>query len=880
MPHSPDQVQPSKSDRVREQTAIRRALLKNGYVPLANVDKLCALEGWPGMKVDAAKIDEWADQFRYTATGVRVDGRLVVVDFDINDNDVLDDIWGRLDEGLANKLTLAPTRFGGGVKMAVFLRLAEGEPVFGRMVSQSYSPPGVDTTQKVEIFGSGAARQFGAFGPHSHDGDGAVKTWYRWADDVSLVDVPLDGLGEVTRDELLAICDAASAAMPAAGWEYEVKTRSGLVEEGVSFSLTDAMKFETRDYGVLSLGELEAVCGGVGEGVRLSASWKEGAAAVNTSRCIARLNEADGRLQIWESADCRLYRPAELNVHNVVERLSKKVREKADKGESGGDGGDGAVEVVDRWSALMASAAEKGSAFDDLSGAEKEEEAEKAEADVAAGREYVVQFLLGRYAYWAAGAGYVVDLDGGIQDVMTMTSFRNLFAPMNWTEKSKSGRKNAAEVEISPADIWLKHADRREVKGYRFMPDSRDKVAVRDDRAYVNTWERPVWWDQDVAVDAGAVEVFARFMEHLVPDAREREWVLMWLAAKTQKPWLPNCGVIMVAELQGTGRGTLFDMLRGVFGRRHVKNATAMQMFGDGSQAQYTDWIEQSLIVTCDEVLAGDDAGGTMAWKRREVYEKLKGLVDPRPRSMPIVRKGVPNDEAEVFASFLLATNNINALPLSPDDRRIAVVTNTSVPLVEVPEVLEILEPWRTDVGFSDTFAASVFGWLKARPVVWAEVRESPRWMSGRERMLAANETDLEGVVQNVLAGVEGDYILAQHLRERVGRSLEANGLLEETKGWWAKTQDMLSRVNRCGWRKMDGRQRYASDKVTANTSVVFYRERLPVVGRPSPEEVWKKTALADREKLWEGGSEIGSTKSKLAARMRESGVTGVINND
>lgn len=414
MPHNPDPVQASKSERVKEQTAIRRALLKNGYVPLANVDKLCALEGWPGLKVEEGQIEKWADQLRYTATGVRVDGRLVVVDFDINDNDVLDDIWGRLDEGLADRLTLAPTRFGGGVKMAVFLRLAEGEPVFGRMVSQSYSPPGVDTTQKVEIFGSGAARQFGAFGPHSHDEGGAVKTWYRWADDVSLVDVPLEGLGEVTRDELLAICDAASTAMPAAGWEYEVKTRSGLVEEGVSFSLTDEMEFETRDYGVLGLRELEDICAGVGEGVRLSAGWLEGAAAVNTSRCIARLNEADGRLQVWESADCRLYRPAELNVHSVVERLSKKVREKT---AAGGAAEGEAVEVVDRWSALMASAAEKGSAFDDPSGGGGAggAEDERPELSIAPGN---LTFAVGKAADHLAGLPHMYDMGGRLVGVL------------------------------------------------------------------------------------------------------------------------------------------------------------------------------------------------------------------------------------------------------------------------------------------------------------------------------------------------------------------------------------------------------------------------------------------------------------------------------
>lgn len=447
---------------------------------------------------------------------------------------------------------------------------------------------------------------------------------------------------------------------------------------------------------------------------------------------------------------------------------------------------------------------------------------------------------------------------------MSISSFRTKMRPLAWEEVGPRG----GVKEINPAEEWEKHPYRADVAGYRFLPRSRDRAVVDGDLVYLNTWERPDWWDRDIAVSGAGAVTFFQFLEHLIPSDDERKWFIGWLAAKVQKPWLPNCGVVMVAERQGTGRGTLFDMLGCVLGRRHVKNVSAVQLIGGGSQSQYTDWLEESLVVTCDEVLAGDDTGGAMAWKRREVYERLKAMVDPRPRVVPIVRKGLPNYQTEVYASFLLATNNVNALPLSPDDRRIAVITNTGVPLVEHGDFLERLNVWRSDEGFTDEFCASVFAALRQVNVDWASVRESPRWMLGRARMLEANETDLDGVLENILEGLDGDFILGHHLRERVGRSLEANGLLGDVKHWWSKTQDVLSRMNRLGWRRMDGRHKYAPKDMTSNVSVVFYREKGAGPG------AWLAASRDERVKLWVGGDPAArKAASDLGRRMAEKGI-------
>jgi hypothetical protein len=332
----------SARQRVEEQTRIRGALLRNGYVPLANVGKVCVLPGWPGLKVDEGMIDGWSDQLRYMATGVRVDRDMVVLDFDIDHEGMLDAIWEALPARLARLLDSAPLRFGGGVKFALFLRRAKGDAggVFGRMVSQGYEPPSGGGLMRVEVFDAGAPRQFGVYGPRSED------TAYTWAGGWGLADVPFGGLPEIGVEDIKVVLDTASGAMREAGWTYEVRTHEGSVDGRPCWDIPVDGVFQTEGHGeVVGVEALEALCDVGGAGVRLSASWLEGSGAVNTSRCIARLNAGDGRLQIWESAGCVLHRPVGLDVGSKVAALGDRLGRVTGggRGETGGASGVGSL---------------------------------------------------------------------------------------------------------------------------------------------------------------------------------------------------------------------------------------------------------------------------------------------------------------------------------------------------------------------------------------------------------------------------------------------------------------------------------------------------------------------------------------------------------
>jgi hypothetical protein len=679
--------------------------------------------------------------------------------------------------------------------------------------------------------------------------------------------------------------------MQAVGWDrLDVpKPEEDSASSSRRFDLDAKMTFTLEDGEVVDLAALTEMCAYMDE-VRMF-SWLPGRRR-RRDRCAAKLNSYDGLLQIYDHDTRITHRPPEAegayarqivsgskdSLARLRDKLSKTlgadVRADATAYDTDADG-DAAVGVTDaapvsRLDQLLAAVPEGKRFFGDSpvdagGSAEVVEDATGHSAFDAA-----LQSLLDNWAMVTIGSGFAAPLGGTADDMLTLGGLTATMAP--WCKVEARGKREP--VEINPAKTWLHHPQRKMAAGHRLMPWTHEPIAAGSDgRAWLNTYRPPAHNGAVAGGDiarARAVQAWQMFLAHLVPDAQERAWLEMWLAAKVAKPWVPNCAVVMVAVTHGTGGGTLFDMLSAVLGDRHVRPVSSTELMGGSGQGQYTDWLADSILITCDELLAGDDAGGTMTWKRREVYERLKGLVDPRSRRVRIVRKGLPSYDTDVFASFLMATNNPNALPLAVQDRRFAIVKNTKVKL-EVSgggTIMTALREWRrSEGGFSDDFGGAIWTHLRGVAVDWDAVRDAPVWMLGRAEMLAANESDLDEIVGGVLADVPGDFILNEHLRSRIRLALEAGGLDHEIKNWWVRTQDMLARSNPTGWRRMAQRQDVQPREAGRKFVTVYIRE--DGIG----EDAWNDTPWGDRPALWKRGADLNDRLSRLEGKMRERGM-------
>lgn len=826
------------------QTHIRRALLANGYTPLANKDKMCVLQGWSHMTVDEAQIDVWSTQLKWRATGVRVENGLAVIDLDVNDLDAVNAIINAIPAPIWAKLDAAPVRRGKGFKEAWFCRLADGEEPFYRLASAGFRRAENDeTVQRVEIFaGDTGGRQFGAYGAHTVGQGGAIEVSYGWMAGRGLCEVPLSELPALTRAELATVAEVASRTLESIGWHPDLKSKAGFSSGAPIYDLDD-QTFCTRDHGDVGLIELEALCA-LHDEVRLSASWLEGEAAVNMTRCIATIHPRDGRVSILETASFETHRPKSLEPKPVTQT------------------------ALDRLQAL----ASGGTMFDAPSGAGRSPNLAQQPVDplgvqMAGDMDEVVSVLLQEYVFIPSEHRCVASLSEGPASAMTMANFRTLMQPHAVEVR---GPRGGVQI-VNPANLWVADPRRIDVAGFRFRPDVPDRLIRESGQVFANLYTELPWPEVTTPDILSAGAAFDMLLLHLVPDDEARRWLRMWLASKVQRPQAANCGVLLIAQQQGTGRGTLMDMMQAAIGKRYYKSITSTELLGQGAQGVYTAWMSQALLVTVEEVMAGGDSGANMGWKRREAYERIKQLVDPRQRTVPIRQKGLQNYEQDVFFGLLLATNHLDALPLDQNDRRIAAFIQPDVRFEDNDGLKALVNPWRAGGAFGEAFGAALRQHLMGVYVDFDALRIAPDIGEGRELMRQANEGDLEDILRQVLDRIPSDFILNRDLKRRMQIVITAEGAGDgdHMRNWWVRAQDILKRPNGFGWGAMLARQKYADEGGAINKGVVYYRKAADI-------NQWAEASWSARAEMLAPASDVNRMLTAAARALRDGRVAVV----
>jgi hypothetical protein len=720
-------------------SALRKQLLANGYTPLPNVGKMTFMEGWPKKEVTPEVIDTWSRRNkRWPDTGIRVENGLAVIDLDI-DHEVIEQVAKAL-EAEFPELRRALIRYGKGVKEAWFLRTSEP---FSRIHSHRFTAPGENVeehgTHHVEIFGGASPRQFGAFGAHTREdnrGDGEVLVAYEWAErspgdsGSGPAAVPIEALPELDKDTFFKIADIVGRELRAAGFEQVLKTTAGESESTRVFDLTDDMLFETNeDETGIALADLEERVKGGAEGLRVSASFIEPGQGHSRTRCLLGRSHG-GELTIWDSATGITHLRASLSPQQAVQRQVD----------------------TDTLGAKLRRLAEL-----------EDERKAKRRAKLSSEDDYkqAAAKLLQVYAYCPNQQLDVVPLWAeSVTDGMTLSKFRTMMLPWCGIELGERG----GEHKINPVDLWSSSHERVTVEGLRLRPDMPRPIFEEGGKKYVNVYKPVVH-----PLDGGDPWGGWALIEQLLPDPVERLYFIRWLAFKVRHPHVPGPAILMVARQFGTGRGTLGELLKLVFGQRYVKTIGFDHFAGRTYQSQYTEWQADSLVVLVNESSTADN--GSAYRTKHDTYERLKEVVDPRPQVRSIVAKGVKAYDAMVCASIVIATNNPDALPLPAEDRRFAVLTNG--------------EP--RDVEYWDGINA----WMQVPENVGAWLREleafdlgdyspfaSPLMTDAKRDMTELSRSDIDRAFEEALDLMQGEVILPEQvlnvmreLRDRSGYS-------------------------------------------------------------------------------------------------------------
>lgn len=230
--------------------------------------------------------------------------------------------------------------------------------------------------------------------------------------------------------------------------------------------------------------------------------------------------------------------------------------------------------------------------------------------------------------------------------------------------------ETGAEVDrASAGDIWWKWSDpsRRVVRRIVMEPTSAPEHEGNPE--VFNRWYA---LRKTMAIpDYDATkEDAAPFISHLMQisdgDQIGVMYFLNWLATLYQFPDVKiPVAILMYSQYGGVGKNLVQRLLARVFGDPLVAGVSGKRM-----QSNFMDAIEHKRIIIINELARSDRADG---------YEDFKTQISESKTQFE--GKGRAAREVRNIAHYIITTNNIDALPLMQNDRRIAVLMTVSQPL-------------------------------------------------------------------------------------------------------------------------------------------------------------------------------------------------------
>lgn len=342
----------------------------------------------------------------------------------------------------------------------------------------------------------------------------------------------------------------------------------------------------------------------------------------------------------------------------------------------------------------------------------------------------------------------VWDIKSDLREMkITMQSFNTLH-PHKAVVHTVEGKPKL----IGMTSLWAVSPSRVVVAGSTYDPSTTARIVDRKGENFVNLFSIPEWGHGPI--DQKDVDTFTQYLEYLIPEQQDRDYFLMWLAAKCQDMSFRGAAIVMVANKQGVGRSTLADMIKTLLGATNVADVPFGEMIGDN---QFNEWQEKPFIVS-EETLSADPS------KFYNNYERLKTLVDPRSRGITINPKFGMKREVQAHGTYLFLTNHVNALAMPAEDRRFYVMNNALTPAA--PAVFTALNKWlnKDDEDGMPSWGRSVYRWLQNYTVSIEELTAPPPVTQAKSDMAGASLSDIDFAVIKLLELWPDPYVNASEI--------------------------------------------------------------------------------------------------------------------
>lgn len=194
------------------------------------------------------------------------------------------------------------------------------------------------------------------------------------------------------------------------------------------------------------------------------------------------------------------------------------------------------------------------------------------------------------------------------------------------------------------------------VEGAIFRPEIAPGAIIQEDgRDLVNTYY-PV---ETPAID-GNPQPFLDFLAKLLPDARDRQILLTYLAACVQHKgrkfqWWP-----VLQGVEGNGKTLIVSAMTHALGARYTFAPNVEEIAKSGNK--FNGWVRNMLFVAMEEIYVEHRRDFLNAFKTTVTNERL-----------PVERKGIDQIMCDNRANGIMCTNWRAGVPVTVDQRRYAV---------------------------------------------------------------------------------------------------------------------------------------------------------------------------------------------------------------
>lgn len=198
-------------------------------------------------------------------------------------------------------------------------------------------------------------------------------------------------------------------------------------------------------------------------------------------------------------------------------------------------------------------------------------------------------------------------------------------------------------------------------------PERLKKIPDTNNIYQINRYVLPEWRTIP-DVEPELPEEVDFFMRHLFPNETCRNFVYTWIYHSLTT----RAGTYLyLCSWPGTGKNTLAKIITALQG---MPNTSLVK--GDALKNNFNYYLKYKKFIFMDE----------FSCRGRQDRDKLKLIINDR---IQIEGKGKDHEDIEVFASYLLANNSLEAIGLEPDDRRFSVPETTHDQIVK-----KVGRPW------------------------------------------------------------------------------------------------------------------------------------------------------------------------------------------